>query len=29
MFVAVYSLKNRWIAEALIRAHRRGLRSRW
>jgi phosphatidylserine/phosphatidylglycerophosphate/cardiolipin synthase-like enzyme len=23
--VAAYSLKNRWIAEALIRAHRRGL----
>jgi phospholipase D len=25
VFVAAYSLKNRWIAEALIRAHRRGV----
>jgi sugar/nucleoside kinase (ribokinase family) len=25
VFVAVYSFKNRWIAEALIRAHRRGI----
>ena len=24
VFLAAYSLKNRWIAEALIRAHRRG-----
>jgi phosphatidylserine/phosphatidylglycerophosphate/cardiolipin synthase-like enzyme len=25
ILVAAYSLKNRWVAEALIRAHRRGL----
>jgi phosphatidylserine/phosphatidylglycerophosphate/cardiolipin synthase-like enzyme len=25
ILVAIYSLKNRWIAEALIRAHRRGI----
>jgi len=29
VLVAAYSLKFRWIAEALIRAHRRGSRSRW
>jgi phosphatidylserine/phosphatidylglycerophosphate/cardiolipin synthase-like enzyme len=25
VLVAIYSLKNRWVAEALIRAHRRGI----
>jgi phosphatidylserine/phosphatidylglycerophosphate/cardiolipin synthase-like enzyme len=25
VLVAIYSLKNRWVAEALIRAHRRGV----
>jgi phosphatidylserine/phosphatidylglycerophosphate/cardiolipin synthase-like enzyme len=25
VLVAAYSLKNRWVAEALIRAHRRGV----